>query len=113
VVIRQKGIPGGPPLIQMGKFTARGNILGLWARHVSFVRLEGLDINIPPKGSGHSRPEHRKSKTRYIVVDEIIADGAKVSTTPRDSRKKPLEFHIKRLRMQGASSSGPLSFEAY
>ena len=51
VVFRRKGHPSDPPLIQIARFTARGNIFELLARHLSLVHLEGLDIHVPPKRS--------------------------------------------------------------
>jgi hypothetical protein len=111
VVFRRKGHPGDPPLIQIARFTAAGNIFGLLARRVSLVRLQGLDIRIPPKSSGTAGPSG-SGKVPYFVIDEIIADGTKLSTIPRDSWKEPLVFDIKTLRMHGAGSNSPLSFNA-
>ena len=111
VVFYRKGHPDEPPLIQIARFTGRGSILGLLARHLTLVRLEGLDIRIPPKGTGAARTA-AGGKTPYFVIDEIIADGAKLSTIPRDSWKEPLVFDIKTLRIHSASSNGPLSFNA-
>ena len=82
------------------------------ARHVSLVRLEGLDIRVPPKVPGETTPRARNGKTPYFVIDHIIADGAKVSTIPRDSWKEPLVFDIKTLRTHGGGSNSPLSFDA-
>ncbi len=112
LVFHRKGHPEDPPLIQIARFTARGNILGLLARHVSLVHLEGLDIRVPPKGPRGTQSAVRGGATPYFVIDEIIADGAKLSTIPRDSWKEPLVFDIQKLRMQGASSNGPLTFSA-
>ncbi len=111
VVFHRKGHPGDPPLIQIARITATGNILGLLARHVSLVHLEGLDIRIPPKGSGTAGPSGG-GKIPYFVIDEIIADGTTLSTIPRDSWKEPLVFAIKTLRMRSAGSKSALSFNA-
>ena len=111
VVFRRKGHPEDPPLIQIRRFTATGNIFKLFARHLSFVRLEGLEISVPPKGSGPAQ-RARSTKTPYFVIDEIVADGTKLSTIPRDGWKEPLVFEIKTLRMHGAGSESPLSFNA-
>ena len=89
VVFHRKGHPGDPPLIQIARITATGNILGLLARHVSLVHLEGLDIRIPPKGSGTAGTSGG-GKIPYFVIDEIIADGTRLSTIPRDNWKEPL-----------------------
>jgi hypothetical protein len=112
VVFRRKGHPNDPPLIQIARFTARGNIFELLARHLSLVHLEGLDIHVPPKDPGNTHPPAIKSKSPYFVIDEIIADGAKLTTIPRDRRKEPLAFDIKTLRMHAGGSDTPFSFDA-
>ena len=112
VIFHRKGHPDDPPLIQIARFTASGNIFGLLARHVSLVRLEGLDIRVPPKNSDQGKHPGGGGKTPYFVIDEIIADGTKLSTIPRDSWKEPLVFDIRTLRMHGGGSNSPLSFDA-
>jgi hypothetical protein len=112
VVFRRKGHPNDPPLIQIARFTASGNILGLLGRHVTLVRLEGLDIRVPPKESGNTKTADGSGETPYFVIDRIIADGAKVSTIPRESWKEPLVFDIKKLRMYGTGSNSASSFDA-
>jgi hypothetical protein len=112
VVFHRRGHPDDPPLIRIGKFAGNGSVFGLLARHVSLVRLEGLDIRVPPKDPGRVKPVRGHSNTPYFVIDEIIADGAKLSTLPRESWKAPLVLDIKTLRMHGVSSNGPLSFIA-
>jgi hypothetical protein len=112
LVFHRKGHPDDPPLIRIARFTASGNIIGLLARHVSQVRLEGLDIRVPPKDSGGARPPAGDKKSPYFVIDEIMADGTKLSIIPRDKWKEPLVFDIKTLRMHGASLNSPLSFDA-
>jgi hypothetical protein len=112
VVFHRKGHPNDPPLIQIARFTAGGNILGLLARHVTLVRLEGLDIRVPPKESGNVKTAGGSGKTPYFVIDQIIADGTKLSTIPRESWKEPLVFDIKTLRMYGGGSNSAFSFDA-
>jgi len=111
IVFHRKGHPGDPPLIQIARFTASGNIMGLLARHLALVHIEGLVIQVPPKGSGSAGPRGG-GKSPHFVIDEIIADGTKLSIIPRDSWKEPLVFDIKTLRMHNARSNGPLSFNA-
>jgi hypothetical protein len=46
--IRRRGMAGFPPLISVKSFHVEANIMGLYRKHVDHVRLDGLDINIPP-----------------------------------------------------------------
>jgi hypothetical protein len=112
IVFHRRGHLDDPPLIQIARFTASGSALRLLAGHVSLVRLEKLDIHIPPKGSNNAERPVGSAKSSYFVIDEIVGDGTTLSTMPRDSRKEPLVFDIKILRMHGASVSNSLSFDA-
>ena len=46
--IQRRGMTGYPPLISIKTFHVEASILGLYRKHVDHVRLDGLDINIPP-----------------------------------------------------------------
>lgn len=100
-----------PPLFTIRKFTAHANLLGLLARHVSSVQLEGLDIHIPPRQDNAEQRKPQKKPTRF-VIDEIIADGTMLTTIPRDSWKEPLEFQIQHLRLYGGGPADPMKFDA-
>jgi AsmA-like C-terminal region len=107
-----KDRPDAPPLFTIRKFTARANLLGLLSRHVSEVRLEGLDIQVPP------REEHKENGGKNghtpprFIIDEIIADGTSLSTIPRISWKEPLHFDIRQLRLRGGGPQDAMSFDA-
>jgi hypothetical protein len=102
--------PGVPPLFTIRKFAARANILGLLARHVSSVKLEGLDIHIPPREE-KSQQHNDKNPPRF-VIDEIIADGTMLTTLPKDSWKEPLQFDIQHLRLYGGGPADAMKFDA-
>ena len=96
IVFHLKDRPEAPPLFTIRKFTARANPLGLLIRHVSTVRLEGLDIHIPPREDNAAQQEKTREvseqKPPRFVIDEIIADGTTLTTLPKDSWKEPLHF---------------------
>ncbi len=109
IVFRLTARPEMPPLFTIRKFTAGANPLGLLARHVSTVRLEGLEIHIPPRADN---PAHEEKRPPRFVVDEIIADGTTLTTIPKDRGKQPLEFDIRRLRLYGGGPEDAMKFEA-
>ncbi len=112
LVFRLKDRAGAPPLFTIARFTARANPLGLLARHVSEVRLEGLDIKVPPREEHAQTGAQSEGKPPRFVIDEIIADGTKLTTLPKDAWKEPLEFDIKYLRLHGGGPADALSFDA-
>src|SRR6266571_8688433 len=48
LVIRHKGRRDVPPLISVEHFSADASVASLYRKHLSTVRLDGLDIEIPP-----------------------------------------------------------------
>jgi hypothetical protein len=112
VVFRLTDRPGMPPLFTIRKLTATANPLGLLARHVSTVRLEGLDIHIPPREEGAQPQTKSERKPPRFVIDEIIADGTTLTTIPRDSWKEPLQFEIQHLRLYGGGPADAMKFDA-
>jgi len=111
LVFRLKDRAGAPPLFTIARFTARANPLGLLARHVSQVRIEGLDIKVPPRKEQSAAAKSGKKPPRFII-DEVIADGTKLTTLPRDAWKEPLEFEIEHLRLYGGGPADAMSFDA-
>jgi hypothetical protein len=112
LVFHLKDRAGVPPLFTIAKFTAQANPLGLLAKHVSEVRLEGLNITVPPRQENAAHPLPKEKKPPHFVIDEIIADGTKLTTVPRDSWKEPLEFDIQHLRLYGGGPADAMSFDA-
>jgi hypothetical protein len=111
LVFHLKDRPGMPPLFTIAKFTATANLLGLLARHVSGVRIEGLDIHVPPHEDKPQQSKDRKQPPRF-VIDEIDADGTKLTTIPKDSWKEPLVFDINHLKLYGGGPADAMSFDA-
>lgn len=116
IVFQLKDRPGMPPLFTIRKFTAHASPLGLLARHVSTVRLEGLEVHIPPRDESADqqakiRQETEKRPPRF-VVDEVIADGTTLTTIPRQPSKEPLRFDIQHLRLLGGGPLDAMKFDA-
>ena len=102
-----------PPLISIRKFTANASLAALLFGHVRQVRLEGLEIQVPPKSErGDDENKSDSKKIDGFVIDEIIADGTVLKTLPKDPDKEPLEWDIRRLTLHGAGPDAPLTFHA-
>ncbi len=102
-----------PPLISIGKFSASAGLVSLMTGHIREVRIEKLEIQVPPKSE--RAPQEKQSKSERIagfVIDEVIADGTVLETLPQDPANEPLEWDIQRLTLHGAGPSSPMSFRA-
>jgi hypothetical protein len=100
-----------PPLVAIGKFTFQVELHSLWnpPARATMVRLEGLRISVPPKGSDPApakphapRTSDGKDGTPSVIIDTIIADGTRLSIQPKDPKKAPLEFDIRKLKLESA-----------
>jgi hypothetical protein len=124
--IRHKGWPADHPLIYIRKAVAETDYDTVMARrnHVDLVRLEGLQIHLPPKGRSagiekkqdgveveSSAPGHDTTRFRY-VIDTIIADGALLEIEPKVQGKKPLDFDIAKLTLHSVGVGQPMTFNA-
>jgi len=105
-----------PPLILVKRFTLRASIWGLLhnSRRISFVHLEGLQINIPPReeSSGGIGAKNAMRKFRMLRFDEILSDGATLRILTSKPGKNPLEFDLRQLRLNSSGTDGALAFRA-
>jgi uncharacterized protein involved in outer membrane biogenesis len=134
VVLRHKGRTDVPPLITIASFSAEASLRGLLGRplRLTRVRVEGLEINVPPGGidgddedkapqgapqTDAPRNEQPKESdaqpaTSPLVVDDLIAERAVLRILRRDPGKEPRVWEIAELSMQGTGSNEPWPFTA-
>ena len=133
--VRRRGMDDYPPLIAIKSFHVEANLIGLWRKHVDHVRLDGLDINIPPSqvrerqktlAAGRDRPEgnDRKSeadrneaandplKAGGVVIDRTDTNDARLIIVPFENDKEPKVWAIHNLQMRGLGSLQPWPFKA-
>jgi hypothetical protein len=106
-----------PPLIAVKRFTLRTSIWGLLrnSRRISFVHLEGLQINVPPREENSSSGGEAKSAMRKfgtLRFDEILSDNATLKILTSKPGKDPLGFDLQQLRLNSSGTDGALAFHA-
>ena len=79
--------------------------------------VEGLAVNIPPKGErpalAAGSPEEAASRSpARVVVREVIVRDARLVILPRDPAKIPLEFGIRDLRLHPEGPGIAMRYEA-
>jgi hypothetical protein len=109
-----------PPMVRVGRFTLDGNFVSFFRspRRISRVRLEGLEIHMPPRSAGGSTQQPAQSTgaggpAGSFILDEVIADSAVISTTPTDPAKDPLVFRISQLSLHSTTPGQPMIFQAH
>ncbi len=104
----------GESFIHIARFSARAGLLRVLfqPRHVTVVRLDGLDIRMPRQQEGsrprRSRPSEEQSP---VIVDRIVSKDARVVILPAEAEKAPLIFDVHKLEMRdvGLGRASPFS----
>jgi len=119
ISLKLRSLPGSPPLLAMRKFSFEVDLNSALEKKalVRKVRLEGLELNMPPKGekphSDKPKPAQPSSAPPVQVhIEDIVADGALLTITPRDPSKDPLVFEIHKLRLDAAGNGVPMRYTA-
>ena len=107
---------GGQPLISVGHFSFRTAFSGLMAKpmHVDVVRVEGLQIDVPPGEARHAIP-HRSENPRgkiEIVVDRIVCDNSRLIVGTANPAKDPRDFELKHIELRSVGPNNPWQYEA-
>jgi hypothetical protein len=113
----------GPPLVRMRRFSFEAGLFNFFRtpKHINHLRLEGLEIHIPPRsgqsaagnsGAPASTSANTSLGTAAFVLDEVIADGTSLEIAPRDPAKNPLIFEIAQLTLRTVGVGLPMAFHA-
>jgi hypothetical protein len=115
VSLRLHGPASPVPLFSMRKFVFDVDlgVLTQDRKTVNLVSIDGLRLNIPPKGD---RPDFgdnsRPSSTQKVVIERVEVSDAVLSLYPKDPRKEPLIFDIARLNLSSAGIGVPMHYDA-
>ena len=108
VVIRQKGRTDVPPLITIAQFEIRGSLRDLMRhpRKVDEVRLQGLEIKIPPGDDGDNEDDKSEAEERSharkleeVIIDRFEAPDTVITLIPKRAGKQPKVFTVHHLVM--------------
>ncbi|MGC2110035.1 MAG: hypothetical protein WA655_11000 [Candidatus Korobacteraceae bacterium] len=117
-VLPNRGNGEFPPLITVKHITMRAGLPELLRTpvHISWLRLEGLEIYVPPKqepgaGAAAGKPKQH-TRLANFDIDKVDADGAQLYILRRDPRREPLQFELRRLKLRSAGVGQPMTFKA-
>src|SRR5688572_8386591 len=122
VVIRHKGRTDVPPLITIDEFEIRGSLRELMQtpRHVSEVRLRGLQVKIPPgdddddlkKEKTHAEAQEQTRNLQRVIIDRFEAPDTVITLIPRRAGKQPKVFTVHHLVMDSLGVSQTIPYIA-
>lgn len=124
--IRHKGWSDLHPLIYIRRFVAQADYNTIIAKEnsVDLLRLEGLEIYIPPRGRSslirgneqnhpvESSDAGNDSTRLRFLIQTIVADGALLEIEPKIEGKQPLQFHIEKLTLHSVGPGHGMAFKA-
>jgi hypothetical protein len=114
--LRRKGAAGAGPLFSIDKFSGEVNLDTLFHApiQVPFLSVDGMQIQIPPRGARQPSPLNTASVTQKppVVIQRIEIQHAGVVLLPGDPRKLPLWFEIQNLRLESTGTGAGMSYDA-
>lgn len=114
--LRHRGRKDIPPIITIRSFSIESSVRELWNRHIDRIRVEGLEIMIPPK-RGEDMPSLSGSgggggSAGDVYIHELIAEESRVLIMPKRAGKNPRVFDIARLRFADLRFANASAFAA-
>jgi hypothetical protein len=115
ISLRHKGRHDLPPMFAMKKLSFEVDLRSLFdtPKTIPQVTLDGVEINIPPKGQ---RPEYESrqnsSSNLNVIIQEVFITDAKLTILPKEQGKVPLQFNMHRLRLESVGNDVPMKFDA-
>ncbi len=116
LVIRYHGRTDIPPFIAIREFSGTTDLTGVLRRRAREVRLEGLEISVPPR-RGDDLPHvkiggPRDSGGDRSLIDRLVSQNARLSILSKDPKKNPKVFDIAALEMRDVGLAAPAAFTA-
>jgi hypothetical protein len=115
LIIRHLGRHDIPPLVVVREFAAAMNWAGIYAKDVDHVRLEGLEVTIPP-GRGKDMPDvdmkGSAGERSTLILRRLLAHNARLTVLPKNPKKNPRVFDIFDLVMKDLGFDAPSPFTA-
>jgi AsmA-like C-terminal region len=119
LVLRHNHRTDVPPLVTIASFSGEAGLVGLLGDpvRVSNIRLEGLEINVPPGGMSLDDDEpddadDNDSGKSPLIVRNLRSDRAVLRILRRKPGKAPRVFEIFELDMKDVGADHPWPFRA-
>lgn len=117
LVIRHHGRTDIPPLIVVQSFIVDLKPFDLWGSTVEHVRVDGMEVHIPPKDETGKRPlpktgDGGTGDGPSLVVRRFTATNTRLAIIPKTKNKNPKVWDIYELEMDDLGAEAPAPFRA-
>lgn len=104
--------PSKPPLFSIKKvfFTVDLGVLFEPKKSVNFVSVDGMEINVPPKGERANWGSGGSNSN--VIIQNVQISNAALVLLPKDPGRKPLRFQIARLHLQSVGVNSAMRYDA-
>jgi hypothetical protein len=117
IMMRLNGRHDVPPIFVMKSFHFDVDLAALFQQRktVQNVTIDGMEINIPPKGSRRqstTEDTEEESWQKNIDIEEVLITNSRLTILPKDPRKVPLKFEIHQVRLESAGQTVSMKYDA-
>jgi hypothetical protein len=106
-----------PPLFAIERLIFVVDLGTLLDQHktVDLVSIDGMQINVPPKGSrsqlpGGSSTSSKAGKPLSVLIKEVVIKSAQLVILPKDKSRHPLRFDVENLRLTSVGPERPMNY---
>jgi hypothetical protein len=117
--LRLHGRSDAPPILAIKHFSFEVDLGVLFdtPKTVHRVTLDGLEIQVPPKGEGPAAQTgsvngSSNTGSSNVVIEEVLIRNARLIILPRDRTRVPLRFDIHDLRLESAGKDVAMKYTA-
>jgi hypothetical protein len=117
LVLRHRDHRELAPMFAMKEFSFDVDLGTLFDRPkiVPLVKIDGMVINIPPKGKrpelSEDKPDDAASRTG-VIIEEVLITDSKINLLRKSPGKRPLEFALHRIRLESAGVDVAMKYDA-
>ena len=118
VVLRHKGRRDIAPMFVMKRFSFDVDLGTVFdpTKQIRLVTVDGMEINIPPKGErpnlGNDDQIKTNSPATNVIFEEVVINDSRLSILPQDKKKNPLQFDLHWIRLESAGKYVAMKYTA-
>jgi hypothetical protein len=115
VWLRHRRSPNALPLFVMKRFAFDADLGGLFdtPKTVRSVSIDGMEINIPPKGE---RPRFDSGGSDWpetgVLIEHVLITSSILRIFPKEKGKVPLRFDLHQVQLESASKTVAMKYQA-
>lgn len=115
IVMRYRGRKDIPPMFAMKSFHFEVDLGKVFdpVKNIDLVRLDGMEIHIPPKGERPDFPDPEPgSKPPNVVIEHVEINNARLVILPKNRDRKPLDFALHEIHLKSAGPNRAMDYTA-